>query len=226
MHYYIVDKQPTKFGANRLAGFAFLVLFLALVSKIWVPYSIAAFNATAIRFLPPDWSEAYINATLPDTAKADTGDRIVIDTRELKINAPIVDGVGPADLLKGVGHDPSSSLPGQQGRVILSGHRFWPDPSPWATVFFSLDKLKIGDLITVHFNGQTYRYKVNETWDVPRDEAHPKLSPTTQSVLTIYTCGPTAYSARHRLGFNAVLDESERKTESPKVIETLREGVL
>lgn len=227
MHYHLATTPATLNPKNRkLLGLVCLAVFLALVGKVWVPYAQAMANATAIKFLPPEWAESYIAATLPKTHAIDTGNWLTIKTKELSIRAPIVEGVSPDDLLKGVGRDPASVVPGRQGRLVISGHRFWPSASPWATVFFSLDRLKVGDFITLQYSGQEYRYKVTETWNVPKDEARPYLAPTTQPILTMYTCGPTPYSAKNRLGFNAILDQGELQQESGQVIQTLQDGLL
>lgn len=186
----------------------------------------AVVNAAAITFLPPDWADNYIAATLPKTDAATTENRLYIDVPGLHIDAPIVEGIDPDSLLKGVGHDPASVGPGEQGRFILSGHRFWPDLSPWATVFFSLDKLKVGDTVNVSYGGELYSYKIYESFNVPKDKAHPELAPATDPILTIYTCGPTAYSAKNRLGFHARLDETKKKRESIQVMDTLQDGIL
>lgn len=194
---------------------------------VWLPYSRALVNATAIRVLPPAWADKYAAATLPKTALAATDNKIIINTANLRLTAPIIEGIDPInDLLRGVGHDPASAKPGAQGRVIFSGHRFWPDKSPWATVFFSLDRLKAGDLVTVIYDKETYHYHITNTWDVPFGKAQPQLAPSTEPVLTIYTCGPNAYESRHRLGFDAVLDQSELQRDANKVFDTLRDGVL
>lgn len=227
MHYYVADSSPKRGrDYHRFLGFAFLALFVVLLGKVWVPYAAAAVNATAITFLPPNWTQSYIAATLPKTHNVTTENKLIIHTNALRIEAPIVEGVDPDSLLKGVGHDPASSLPGEQGRFILSGHRFWPNASPWATVFFSLDKLTVGDKVEVRYNGQSYSYTVTEQWNVPKDKAHPQLAPATAPLLTIYTCGPTPYSSKNRLGFHAVLDESKIRSESGSVLGTFHEGVV
>lgn len=228
MHYHLdyssVEKKPRY---HKAIGFLFLVLFLILVGKIWVPFAYAAFNATAITFLPPEWKEAYVAATLPSTASAQTENKLIIKTKDLNIEAPIIEGVTPADLLKGVGRDQGSTTPGSQGRTVISGHRFWPSASPWARIFFSLpDKLKVGDKITIIYDGKTYTYHVKERWEKPKAEAAAKLGPTTSPILTIYTCGPTPYSAKTRIGFDAVLDETEVKNNSGDTIRTLQDGIL
>lgn len=227
MHYHldypVEQKRPSY---HKAIGLLCLAVFLLLLGKIWIPYAVATFNATAFTFLPAEWKQSYIEATLPKAALGQTQNRLTIATKEVHIEAPIIEGIDPTSLLKGVGHDPSSALPGSQGRVVLSGHRFWPDTSPFATVFFSLDKLAVGDSITLRYEDRDYRYKVTDRWDVPKDKAYPYLEPTTKPVLTIYTCGPTPYTARNRLGFNAILDETGLKDDAPEVMEALQEGIL
>lgn len=228
VHYHLdyssTEKKPRH---NKILGFVFLAIFLILVGKVWVPFAFAAFNTTMITVLPPDWEQAYVAATLPQTASAKTENKLIIKTSGLNIEAPIIEGTTPADLLNGVGRDQSSVTPGSQGRVVISGHRFWPHPSPWARVFFSLpDKLKVGNKITVIYEGKTYTYLVKERWEKPKDHTLEKLGPSTNSLLTIYTCGPTPYSAKTRIGFDAVLDETETKNNSNEVIKTLQEGIL
>jgi LPXTG-site transpeptidase (sortase) family protein len=234
MHYFVGDEPANQLNHmpkrgrdhNRFLGFGFLVLFLVLVGKIWVPYAMAAVHATAVVVLPPSWAQSYIAATLPKTAETASENKLTITTNDLHIEAPIVEGIDSESLIRGVGHDPKSSKPGEQGRFILSGHRFWPSSSPWATVFFSLDKLKVNDKIEVRYNGKTYRYHVAETWNVPKDDAHPRLAATSVPTLTIYTCGPTPYSSKNRLGFNAVLDESSLRQDAGAVLGTFQEGVM
>lgn len=227
MHYHLVE-SPTAHSPlhHKVIGLICLAVFLLLVGKIWLPYALAAVNAALITVLPPAWADSYIEATLPKTALAPIDNKIIINTPDLHIEAPLVEGIKPVDLLQGVGHDPASVKPGEQGRVVISGHRFWPDSSPWATVFFSLDRLKKDDIITLVYGGQSYRYKVIENWDVPKNQAYPQLGPSSQPILTIYTCGPTPYSAANRLGFNAVLDEAPLKEGASQTIQTLQEGVL
>ena len=226
MHYHLANDQPQFWDRGRWLGLACLAVLVFLLLKVWLPYGVALANATAIKFLPPSWAESYIAATLPNTATVQTGNRLIIETSTLHINAPIIESAEQKDLLRGVGHDPVSAIPGSQGWVVISGHRFWPDASPWATIFFSLDRLKVGDRVALLYNGQTYHYTVKERWAVPKDKAIPRLGPTTMPMLTLYTCGPNPYSNKERLGFDALLDESKSQQQAPKVIETLQDGVL
>jgi sortase A len=227
MHYHLVDDsiQLKRFPKEKLLGFICLAVFLLVAGKVWVPYLGAVVNASAITFLPPDLAQSYFAATLPKTAQAAGQNKLSIHTKDLRIEAPIVEGDSFDDLLKGVGHDPQSAKPGEQGRVVISGHRFYPNSSPYATVFFALDKLKVGDVINLTYDGQNYKYTVKESWETSKDKAVEHLGPSTGRELTIYTCNPT-YSSQRRLGFTAVMDESAIKSESQKVIDTLHEGLL
>lgn len=227
MHYHLVDDsiQTNRFPKERLLGFICLAVFLLVAAKVWVPYVGAVVNASAITFLPPDLAQSYFAATLPKTAQAASPNQLTIQTKALRIEAPIVEGDSFDNLLKGVGHDPKSVKPGEQGRVVISGHRFYPNSSPYATVFFALDKLQVGDVIKLTYAGEEYRYTVKESWEVSKDKAVDHLGPTTARELTIYTCNPT-YSSQRRLGFTAVMDESSVKKESQKIIDTLHEGLL
>lgn len=225
MHYYLAPPQPTKgWRWQRRLGWLCLLIFLGLLVKIWIPYTTALARASAIRWLPPEWTTQYVSASLPAPGQIPIGNRLIIPS--LGVNAPIIEGVGDAELLRGVGHDPASSLPGKQGRTVVSGHRFTPKASPWSTVFFSLDKLKVGESLTLFYNGQRYTYRITKGFDVPKDKLPEELAPVTAPVLTLYTCGPTPYSTKHRIGWHAVLDESERKETGTEVITTLHEGLL
>ncbi len=228
MHYHLADAPlPSRFAWHRLLGTLCLAVFLVLVGLVWIPYGRALANAFAMQILPADLAQSYIQATLPKTALAETTNKLTIATSNLHIEAPIIEGVDTlTDLFKGVGRDQASALPGSLGRVVIAGHRFWPNASPYATIFFNLDKIKVGDTVKLAYNGENYNYRVTDTWDVPKNEAAPQLGPTIEPILTVYTCGPTPYSAAHRIGFNAILDQSKLQRQSAKVIDTLQSGIL
>lgn len=55
----------------------------------------------------------------------------------ISLNYPIIEGDDQENLTKGAGHDSSSSIPGQNGNVVIDAHR--------DTMFRNLGNVKIGD---------------------------------------------------------------------------------
>lgn len=118
----------------------------------------------------------------------------------------VVEGVGTEDLKKGPGHYPSCRsgferplctefeevYPGQDGRVIVSGHR-----TTYGAPFFDLDKLRPGDEIITQTKWGDFTYEVTETRIVQPDSLAIAIqSDAAEIVLT--TCNPK-YSAAQRL---------------------------
>ncbi len=118
----------------------------------------------------------------------------------------VVEGVGTEDLKKGPGHYPSCRpgferplctefeevWPGQEGRVIVSGHR-----TTYGAPFWDVDKLDKGDEIITDTKWGTFTYEVTEKRIVQPDSLAIAIqSDAAEVVLT--TCHPK-YSAAQRL---------------------------
>ncbi|MDX6203599.1 MAG: sortase [Frankiales bacterium] len=110
----------------------------------------------------------------------------------------VVEGVGTDDLKKGPGHYPGTSLPGQLGNVVVSGHR-----TTYLAPFNRFDELKPGDPVIFEMADGWYTYKVvsteivqpTATWVI--DNPYPDKRPVGRS-FTFTTCNPK-YSAKQRL---------------------------
>ncbi|HWC13596.1 MAG TPA: sortase [Actinomycetota bacterium] len=124
-----------------------------------------------------------------------------IDLRQV-----VVEGVGTDELHKGPGHYPScrpgfarplctefeEMWPGEDGRVIVSGHR-----TTYGAPFFHLDRLQAGDKIITTTTWGEYTYEVTRKEIVPPDSLAIAIqSGTPEIVLT--TCNPK-FSAAERL---------------------------
>lgn len=118
----------------------------------------------------------------------------------------VVEGVGTEELKKGPGHYPSCRdrferplctdfrevWPGQEGRVIVSGHR-----TTYGAPFWDIDKLQKGDEIVTDTKWGTFTYEVTEKRIVQPDSLAIAIqSDAAEIVLT--TCHPK-YSAAQRL---------------------------
>lgn len=97
---------------------------------------------------------------------------------------PIYEGTSARVLDEGIGHLIRSHLPGEEGRIVLSGHR--------DTVFRHLNQVELGDELQVLVGSHAYIYTITELKIV---DAHDRkvLSPSPSEVLTLTTCYPFNY---------------------------------
>lgn len=150
----------------------------------------------------PDEPQRLGPATLPGPGAAAFRLRIP----EIDLQKIVVEGVGTEDLKKGPGHYPSCRSgfdrplctefkevwPGQEGRVIVSGHR-----TTYGAPFWDIDKLQEGDEIITDTKWGTFTYEVTEKRIVQPDSLAIAIqSDAAEIVLT--TCNPK-YSAAQRL---------------------------
>ncbi len=142
----------------------------------------------------------------PDRPPGPSDPAFVLKMPSIDFDQVVVEGVGTEDLEKGPGHYPSCRAgferplctefeevwPGQEGRVIVSGHR-----TTYGAPFFDLDKLKPGDEIITQTKWGEFTYEVTETRVVQPDSLAIAIqSDAAEIVLT--TCNPK-YSAAQRL---------------------------
>jgi sortase A len=103
-----------------------------------------------------------------------------------KINqdVPVVEGDGPEQLKKGVGHHIYSSNPGESGNVVLSAHN-----DIHGEIFRDLDQLEEGDLVILFSARQSYTYVVQEVLIVEPTQVE-YLESTGEAVTTLISCYP------------------------------------
>ncbi|WP_087974211.1 class D sortase [Oceanobacillus rekensis] len=75
-----------------------------------------------------------------------------------------------------------TTVPNREGgHTVLSGHR--------DTVFTGLDELGQGDTLELHYNGETFKYEINETWITDADD-RTVIVEKEEPTLTLTTCYP------------------------------------
>lgn len=116
--------------------------------------------------------------------------RIVIP--KIKVDAPIVGGVGWDDLKKGVGHLPGSANPGERGNLYLAAHN-----DIYGEIFRYLEDLEAGDEYFIYTGEEKFRYVVKERRIIDPTDVSVML-PTTEPVSTLQTCYPYLIDT-HRL---------------------------
>ena len=87
---------------------------------------------------------------------------------------------------RSVGHHIDSSMPGQPGNMVLTGHVSVADRGNLA-VFSRLDSVQPGDVVEVFSGDQVYRYAVSKV-SVVASSAINLLRSTESSTVTLITC--------------------------------------
>jgi sortase A len=206
-----------------LAGLAFIILpfYPAIRYYIW-PQKISSTAQELVRLantpqatpLPPEGiptplpSESPTPSSPPTKPGLPQGPMIIIP--KIGLEARIVPDLSWDNLMAGVGHDPLSAYPGEEGVCVLYGHRFlnWVDPS--TGYFYLLDKLEPGDIVVVYWEGKVYRYVTRESKVIePADYSiyNKREVPT----VVLVTCTPL-WTDKYRL---VVFAELESQTSQP-----------
>jgi len=134
------------------------------------------------------------------SAKFSSVNRLYI--AKIGISAPIIESRNEAyGLNKGAWRMPDSSTPSNGGNTVITGHRFKYFP-PNNVTFYNLDKLEIGDIITIIWNKEAHFYKAREIKIVAEEDLS-ILKQSDDPILTLLTCHPL-FSTKQRL---AVISE-------------------
>ena len=104
-----------------------------------------------------------------------------IEISSIGLTAMIEEGDDGRTLRRAVGHLPGTALPGQQGNVVLAGHR--------DTFFRPLRNIHKGDEITLVTLNGSYRYRVDFT-EVVEPQDTEVLDHSDDAILTLVTCYP------------------------------------
>jgi sortase A len=89
---------------------------------------------------------------------------------------------------------PNTAKPTEDKNTVIVGHRFFGSD---ASTFYHLDKVKIGQLLAVYWEGKELLYEVVES-KIVSSSAIEIEAPTDKKQLTIYTCTPI-WTAKDRL---------------------------
>ncbi len=129
------------------------------------------------------------DSTLPPPIE----NRIVIPS--IGINEEIIESTNIGAIKDGgTWRRPNSATPIEESNTVIVGHRFYGNN---VSTFYHLDKVAVGQLLAVYWEGKEYLYEVTET-KIVDPSAVDIEAPTTEKQLTIYTCTPI-WSAKNRL---------------------------
>lgn len=115
-----------------------------------------------------------------------------ISIPKLKIDRAVV-AIGGEDLSKSLVQYPGTALPGKNGNAVVFGHSILPifyNPKNYMSIFSTIPTLKVGDDIFIDYDGISYKYKVEELFEIyPTDIQILEQNPT-DSFITLVTCVP------------------------------------
>jgi sortase A len=141
--------------------------------------------------------EDVIERVLEDTPAADAGFARMRVPR-VGLDAVVFEGITTETLAKGPGHMPGTSLPGQPGNAVISGHR-----TTHGRPFHDFDLLVPGDRVEIETAIGTHVYEVRESFIVAPTDVW-VTDQRDGGWLTLTTCNPK-YSATERLIVTAEL---------------------
>ena len=120
-----------------------------------------------------------------------------IDIPKINVKLTIYHGTDDSVLQTSIGHLEGTSLPvGEKGtHSVLSGHRGLPS----AKLFSDLDKLREGDIFTIHVLNETLTYEIDQIRVVdPTDFTDLTIDPN-QDYMTLVTCTPYGINTQRLL---------------------------
>jgi len=107
------------------------------------------------------------------------------------LSEPVRVGVDLSVLDQGVGYWAGTARPGEEGNVVLAGHR-----STFTQPFIDLHKLRVGDIVTMTDNeGYDVMYRVSETMIVEPSDMWITFDRPTPT-LTMFACHPIGSAAQ------------------------------
>lgn len=115
-----------------------------------------------------------------------------ISIPRLKIENAVV-AIGGEDLSKSLVQYPGTALPGKRGNSVIFGHSILPiffNPKDYISIFSTLPTLKAGDEINVNYDGVSYKYRVENMFEVLPTDIQVLEQDSKDSFLTLITCVP------------------------------------
>ena len=140
-----------------------------------------------------------------------------IEIPAIDCSLPIYHGTDEAVLQIAVGHIEGTSLPtgGETTHCVISGHRGLPS----ARLFTDLDKMKEGDVFSLHVLDRILTYETDQILTVEPDETEALAIEPGKDYCTLVTCTPYGINS-HRLlvrGHRIATPVSEEDTEEVQI---------
>ena len=155
-----------------------VVLLFYVASQYWGMYHTQ-------EQLAREWEHQAATVNVPGHATLSPQDMLTrVIVKKIGLDAIVVEGASRKQLSEGPGHMKETTMPGEVGNAVITGHR--------DTFFRHIYELNKGDEIVVRRAGQVFRFEVTGKKIVyPEDVS--VIRPTADAQLTLITCYPTYY---------------------------------
>ena len=184
----------------RITGNTFLAAgFVVLAYVVWLLWGTGIYTSRAqgelrdtltTRIEDPRSGELSRTRVLPGEALA------FLKIPKIDMDVVVIEGTDIRDLKKGPGHYRDTAYPWEQeGKVAIAGHR-----TTYGAPFWSLDRLRRGDRITLATEFGDFDYQVTRTREVVPTETT-ILQQTKEPTLVLTTCTPRFSAARRLIVF-------------------------
>lgn len=112
-----------------------------------------------------------------------------------------VTAIGGENLSESLIHYPGTALPGKRGNAVIFGHSSLPilfSPTNYDTIFSTLPTLELGDEVIAKYDGVTYRYIIEDMFEVLPTDLEVLAQDTSDSFISLITCVPPGHPLRPR----------------------------
>jgi len=104
--------------------------------------------------------------------------------------------IGGEDLSESLIQYPGTAIPGRQGNAVVFGHSILPqffDPDDYLAIFSALPHLEVGNRIYIDYDGITYKYVVENMFEVDPTDIKILEQKTNDVYLSLVTCIPPGH---------------------------------
>lgn len=159
-------------------------------------------------YVEPEFGEAFALMYIPRLANSVWG-------------TPVVEGIQPVQLAKGLGHYPGTAMPGEVGNFAVAGHR-----ATNGEPFRAIDLLKEGDEVYVETRDDWFVYTLEkdqivtpqDVWVVDPVPGRAGVTPT-ERLITLTTCHPRWGSVTRWIWWGTLTDKIDKDSgEVPEAI--------
>jgi sortase A len=104
--------------------------------------------------------------------------------------------MGGEDLTESLIQYPGTATPGKTGNTVVFGHSILPyfyDPTDYLSIFSTLPTIKEGKTIFVSYDGISYKYVVEDIFEVNPTDIEILEQKSGDSFITLVTCTPPGH---------------------------------